>query len=287
MVGVSEGAFVTEQSAERKASQDLLYRLNSSGAGAAWAEFLDSYSQLIINVAGQIEFEEDRIEECFLYVCEKLHENNFKRLLSFNLKGAAKFRTWLTTVVFNLCVDWHRHEYGRVRLLPAISALPEFDQAVYRLVIEEGANRESAYQRLLSDNPDLTRESLGNALHRIHEVLTPRQRWRISLGRRVASKSGPESTDRRLENIRDQGPGPESTLEGEERLEILEQALSGLPTEQRLLIHWKFQEGLSLKRIAVLADLGNVNQTWSQVQKAVSALSEAVRQLRATRAQKN
>ena len=108
----------------KKATADLLRRLRSADAGAAWVEFLDLYAPLIMNTAGQFEYEQDRISECFLYACAQLNDNGFRRLLKFNTTGKATFRTWLGSVVFNLCVDWHRREYGRASLLPAISALP-------------------------------------------------------------------------------------------------------------------------------------------------------------------
>ena len=132
----------------KKATADLLRRLRSADAGAAWAEFLDLYAPLIINIAGQFEYEQDRISECFLYACAQLNDNGFRRLLKFNTAGEAAFRTWLGSVVFNLCVDWHRREYGRASLLPAISALPAFDQSVYRMVIEQGMDKETCFQSL-------------------------------------------------------------------------------------------------------------------------------------------
>jgi hypothetical protein len=64
--------------------RDLLYRLNSADAGAAWAEFVDYFAPLIMNTAKQFEYEQDRINECFIFACEKLCDDGFKRLLKFN-----------------------------------------------------------------------------------------------------------------------------------------------------------------------------------------------------------
>jgi len=72
---------------------ELLNRLSSVDAGTAWVAFLDRYSQLIMNTANQFEYEQDRIHECFLIVCEKLNDDGFRRLLNFNTQGTAKFRT--------------------------------------------------------------------------------------------------------------------------------------------------------------------------------------------------
>ncbi len=151
---------------------ELLHRLSSVDAGPAWVEFLDRYAQLIMNTANQFEYEREQINECFIYVCEKLNDNGFRRLLNFNTRGAAKFSTWLGTVVFNLCVDWHRREFGRVTLLPAISALSEFDQSVYRLSIEQKMNKEVCFQTLRANFPDLTRDQVANSLERVYSLLT-------------------------------------------------------------------------------------------------------------------
>ena len=261
-----------KSSNSENAVAELLHRLSSPDAGPAWVEFLDRYAQLIMNTASQIEYEQDRINECFLYVCEKLNDDGFRRLLNFNTRGAAKFRTWLGTVVFNLCVDWHRQEFGRVRLLPAISALPAFDQSVYRLVIEQGLNKESCHQKLRIDFPDLSRESVANALSRIYSILTPRQRWQISVRKRGRRRSGPDPLQGRVELLPDPGSGPEMEAQKQQELEALLQAISHLPANQRLLLHLRFQEGLSLKRIAKLAHLGDSNRAWRHIQAAITAL---------------
>jgi RNA polymerase sigma factor (sigma-70 family) len=263
----------------------LLRRLRGVDAGPAWVEFLDRYAQLIMNTAGQIEFEQDRVHECFLFVCEKLSENGFRRLLSFNTSGKARFGTWLTTVTFSLCVDWHRREYGRVRLLPAIAALPEFDQSVYRLVIEQGMAREAAFQNLRMDFPDLTRQSVTNSLRRIHGLLTPRQRWQINVQRGRVRGRGP--TTEHIDLLPDATADPAADSELRAQREAIEASLSRLPQDQRLLLYWRYQEGLSLAKIAELADLGNTNLTWRRIQAAVDALFALVHETGLTEDQKN
>lgn len=251
---------------------ELLKQLSSADAGAAWVEFLDRYAQLIINVASQIEFEQDRINECFLFVCEKLNDDGFRRLLKFNTSGKAKFRTWLGSVVFNLCVDWHRREYGRVRLLPAIAALPAFDQTVYHLVIEQAMASEACYQKLKTDFPDLSRESVANSLRRIHSILTPRQRWQISVRNRGRKPVGGDPMQGQIEGLPDPSAGPEMQAQKQQELETLKNAISHLPARQRLLLHLRYQEGLSLKKIAQLQKLGDSNRAWRHIQAAINAL---------------
>jgi RNA polymerase sigma factor (sigma-70 family) len=255
----------------------LLQRMNSADAGAAWVEFIDSYAQVIMNTARQFEFEQDRGNECFLFVCEKLNDDGFRRLLKFNTRGTAKFRTWLGSVVFNLCVDWHRREYGRVRLLPAITALPAFDQSVYQLIIEQGMNKEESFQKLITDFPDLTRQSVANALSRIYSALTPRQRWQISVRKRGRKPSGANPLQSQIERLPDPTTGPEMQAQRLQELEVLQKALSQLPTRQRLLLQLRFQEGLSLNKIAQLQQLGDSNRVWRQIQAATKALFDHIK----------
>ncbi len=251
----------------------ILQCLSSADPGPGWAKFLDHYAQLIMNVAYQIEFEQDRIDECFSYVCAALSDDGFKRLLMFNTNGAARFRTWLTTVVFNLCIDWHRKEFGQVRLLPAISALPAFDQSVYRLVVEQGLEKESCYQVLKSDFPELTREMVGRAAARVHSVLTPRQRWQITVRLR-GRRQGRGDHESRIQRLPDFSPGPDELAEEAQETAVVKDALARLPNEHRLLLALRFQEGLSLDRIAALMQLGDSNRAWRHLQDALRALSE-------------
>ncbi len=141
---------------QRHDISDLLQRLNSPEAGAAWVDFVNRFAHLIMKTASQFEYRQDRSSACFLYVCEKLCDQQFRRLQKYNATGSAKFHHWLSTVVFNLCVDWHRKEFGRAVVLPAIAALPAFDQLVYRYSYEMGMGQDACYQAIKPDFPELT-----------------------------------------------------------------------------------------------------------------------------------
>ena len=266
---------------DRKQSDEsvaqLLHRLGSHDAGAAWLEFLDLYAPLIMYTASQFEYEQSRINECFIYACEQLNDNGFRRLLKFNTGGQARFRTWLGSVVFNLCADWHRREYGRVTLLPAISALPAFDQAVYRLVIEQGMNREACFQYLRADFPDLTRDLVTRAVARIYELLTPRQRWQICVRNRGRRQGWSEFGQEFIEELPDPAMGPELEAQRHQEIEALQVALSRLPAEQRLLLRLRFQQGLKLRKIAQLQCNGDTNVAWRRIQAAMRALSKQMK----------
>jgi RNA polymerase sigma factor (sigma-70 family) len=251
---------------------DLLHRLNRADAGAAWAEFIDHFSAVILKVMYQFEYSQDRDTECFLYVCEKLSERQFRRLQSFNVTGKAGFRNWLGTVVFNLCVDWHRAEFGRATLLPAIAALPVFDRLVYRNCYEQGMSREACFQAIKSDFPELTGDHVSSALARIHGLLTPRQRWQISVRNQRRANAGPRSAAEAADFIANPSVGPDVQADNQAQAVALQAALRQLSTDQRLLLHLRFQEGLSYQRIADIERLGNAHRARRHVQAALDRL---------------
>ena len=55
-----------------KSDSALLRHLKSADAWSAWNEFLNRYASLIMTTASQFEYEQDRKNDCFLFVSEKL-----------------------------------------------------------------------------------------------------------------------------------------------------------------------------------------------------------------------
>ena len=93
----------------------LLEELASQDPAEAWREFLQTYAPVLQQVVHLFETETDAAADCFLYICEHLAANQFRRLRQFRPEGAASFATWLRAVARNLCIDWHRKLYGRPR----------------------------------------------------------------------------------------------------------------------------------------------------------------------------
>ena len=250
----------------------LLHQLNSGDAGAAWAAFVDAYAGLIMRTVIQFEYEQDRGSDCFLYVCEKLYEGEFRRLLAFNTAQKSSFSNWLSTVVFHLCIDWHRKEFGRARMLPAIAALPAFDQRVYQYCHEEQMSAAECYELLRSEIPGLTREQIPDALKRIHALLTPRQRWQLSVRLRRRHPSRAKRSRETLDHIPDPASAPDSRAQLQEEVEAMQIAMSRLTVVQRVLLHLRFREGLSYERIARMEQLGDAHRARRRVQSALNAL---------------
>lgn len=161
--------------------ENILRQLRSRDRHEAWNEFLDEYSALIFQVSRYFEKDLDRASDCFQFVCEKLSEDRFRRLLRFKPDGAASFSTWLRAVVRNLCLDWRRKEFGRPRRFRAISRLSGFDQEVFGCVYERGVSAEETLRLLQSKFPDVTSERVAESRERIEQELTTKQRWLLSV----------------------------------------------------------------------------------------------------------
>ena len=101
----------------------ILDGLSSKLPEHAWSEFLQVYAPLILQVIRSFERDIDHSSGCFLFVCEGLSRSRFHRLRRFRLGGSARFSTWLRVVVRNLCLDWHRKEFGRQRIFESMSHL--------------------------------------------------------------------------------------------------------------------------------------------------------------------
>ncbi len=103
---------------------EILQGLGSSDSQDAWREFLEGYAPLLLQVARYSEPDPDSASDCFLFLCEHLSREGFRRLRRFRVGGAASFSTWLRAVSRNLCLDWRRHRHGRPRREGAVPTRP-------------------------------------------------------------------------------------------------------------------------------------------------------------------
>jgi RNA polymerase sigma factor (sigma-70 family) len=85
----------------------------SEPAEDAWAEFVRAHSRLLLHVARSMAGDRDAAMEYYAYVLEQLRRDGCRRLRGYTPGGAGKFTTWLVVVTRRLCLDFHRHRYGR------------------------------------------------------------------------------------------------------------------------------------------------------------------------------
>ncbi len=248
----------------------------------AWQFFLESYSPVILQVVRLFEREQDRVADCYLFACEQLARDSFRRLRRFRPNGAASFATWLRAVVHNLCVDWRRREFGRERPLAAIKALPGLEREVFRCRFQW---RLTAHETRLSLAPafrDLTLERVAAAEETIRKALSARQLWLLSTPVRVESLAKAAAADAPGEgeaaelDLPDSRPGPESIALEREAVTRLARAVRSLPDSDRLLLRVRFEQGLTLAEIARLIGLNGAQQADRRLRDILARLRAGV-----------
>jgi RNA polymerase sigma factor (sigma-70 family) len=253
------------------AIHDLLERLASGQADGAWTEFLHQFSPLIMQVVRRYETDQERASDCYLYACGALSDDAFQRLRRFQPDGSARFATWLSAVVSNLCIDWTRKQRGRPRLSLAIAGLPELEQLVYRHMFVRGLSRDECLNALQTRFPELTGQRLSEINSRLFALLTPQQRWQLST-RRAATHplryNVPTDDDEPAVDVEDPGPTPDEIAGSDQARASLRAALARLPPQLR------YQHDLTLSEVARLMRLGNPVGAHRQIQAALKALTK-------------
>lgn len=247
----------------------------------AWDRFLAEYAGLILQVVHLFERDQDRIDDCFVFVCEHLKLNELKRLRRFDPDGSASFSTWLRAVVRNLCLDWRRKHFGRPRLYRSIARLPDLEREIFRCIHQQGLSENETFHTLKALFPALTRVHLADGLTHVEQALTSRQEWLLTMSRprlkSLTGSSGEHPDEGPEKEIPSPELDPETRASQREQLEILRQALGRLPTQQRLLIRLRFEQDLSLDQIARLTRLTSVVRVQRELAKAVQTLRSELR----------
>lgn len=273
LVQASEKAAVSIDDA---AISGLLAGLSSASADAAWAEFLARYSPLITRIAQMHNVGNDRAEDCFAYISNALSDDGFRRLRCFRPEGPARFRTWLTAVVSNLCVDWLRKERGRIRPLRRVARLPELDQEVYRCIYDQGMSRAQCLETLAPRFPKLTEAQVSEINARLFGLLTSQQRWHLSARTKASHPAVGDlacDEDDPVWQLAAPEPGPDDLAAEMQERRRLQDALAQLPPRQRLLLRLRYEQDLTLAEVARLTGQPDPFRANRQIQAALDALA--------------
>ncbi|MBS1214601.1 MAG: hypothetical protein H6R26_3218, partial [Proteobacteria bacterium] len=259
---------------------DALFRqLRSREPREAWVTFLDSYTPTLLQVIRLFEREEDAVGDCYLFVCEHLCQNGFRRLLHFRPQGPARFSTWLCVVVRNLCLDWHRQEFGRERAFESVARMSACDREVFQALFVDCLPAEEACLKLKSHFPGITLDQLANSSERIQQALTTRQKWLLSVRRMRTTPAftGTAGQDDPLLQVPSETPNPESWVALQEQHAALARGLSRLSTRDRLLIRLRFERDLTLEEIARLLQLDNAQSADRRIREVVARLRQGMK----------
>ena len=266
-----------DREAEQRQIANILDGLGSRSCQQAWADFLECYSPLILQVVRLFEADPDDIADCFLFVCQQLAGNGFRRLRRFRPDGPASFTTWMRAVSRRLCLDWYRSAFGRARIFDSIARLSAFDREVFHLVYEQSLPLDEAVATLRARLGVLTAQQLGDSLGRIQHSLTPRQQWLLSTRKRrlepLEAELG-EVARPGLDHLHDAAPDPEALAVRQEERAGLAQALASLPASDRLLVRLRFEEELTLEQVARLSGLSDAQAADRRIRKILNLLRQ-------------
>lgn len=249
--------------------KNILQCLKSDRVDIGWTTFLDVYSSLIRSIAYKFQGNNSEADDCYEYICAKLSDDNFRRLQAFDPSGPAQFRTWLTTVVANLCKDWRRSRYGRRRPPRFVQELPEVEQSVFRLLFQQGMTHHECLHVLKARFPELDLEDIQRINSELYASLSSNQHWQLSLSKHdslpeddieLAHESPTSRPDLELQHIQD--------------AQRLESALARLEPQQRLLLRLRYQQDLTLNEVANLVGFDDLHKARRAVEKALKALKK-------------
>ena len=257
----------------------LLEALQSPSSHDAWREFLEVYSHLLYQVAGTCTSNDDAAADCYLYICERLARNEFRRLLKFKPNGIASFETWLRVVARNLCFDWHRSQSGRPRPFKSLQRLSGLELEVYNRRFVQGATQEETLKELETLYAGVSLFDLTSIEQRLQSSLTSRQQWILSARRQShlvplaveSEESGTPAID-----VADPRPNQEAQFADRQRQAQLRKSFDSLPAQERLLLQLRFEQELSLQEIARLCGLQDAQQVHRRVTAILKKLHSAM-----------
>lgn len=229
----------------------------------AWELFIEKYADPLFSYLHNLGFNYDQAMDRFVYICEKLCEQDFRRLRMIRYAGSSGDLTpWLRKVAKNLCINWAWSTDGRRRLFKPIARLPEREQRIFELYFWKGMSPSEIYERLhlLEHEGSIDLIEVLDSLERIFSVLSHKNLWRLmsNLARRreaISLDEVDEETGARVE-FADSVPNAEETLIQKEAAERMSRALEGLSPREQLVIRFRYEEGMAIKEIAEMLHLG-------------------------------
>ena len=82
---------------------------------AAWKEFIETHSRLLLHAARSVVSDHDAAMDAYAHLLEQLRRDDLRRLRAYVADDRGKFTTWLVVVARRLCLDHLRMRYGRVQ----------------------------------------------------------------------------------------------------------------------------------------------------------------------------
>jgi RNA polymerase sigma factor (sigma-70 family) len=228
---------------------------------AAWQPFLERYAGFILAELGRLGFAREPALDGFVYVCEKLAEDGFRRLRAVRHLGrGGELVPWLRTVVRNLASNWIDARDGRKRLLKSVAALPAHCQRVFQLYFWRGLKPSEVLEVLRRGDAQASTATVYDCLEALFSRLSENRIWHLVSGlarsRGALSLDAPAGEGERVFEPAAADPDPESALLQRESADRLHRALARLPARERLLLQLRYEDALPVAEIGEVMGMG-------------------------------
>jgi RNA polymerase sigma factor (sigma-70 family) len=238
----------------------ILARVRREGAGA-WEEFLEGFAGVLFRVVALFADSYDERMDFFLYICDRLREDDMRRVRAFQRREEApcRFSTYLTVVAKNMAVDFLRSKEGRYRPFSRVASMEETDRLLFEYHLRDGASMEETRSLLLGRHGiRLSLEEASRRAAAVAAALSANQRWkllaRLASRRRTLSIDPVEEAALRDDEqglpLRGEGGDPERPLREKQAREILQEALASVGPRQRLALILRFRDSQSPEEVA-------------------------------------
>jgi DNA-directed RNA polymerase specialized sigma24 family protein len=248
----SETFAMTARRADDPPDAEILLLLRREPA-RAWDLFIGRYADFIFTQLRALGFDYDQAMDRFVYVCEKLAEDDFRRLRTVRYAGErGQLTPWLRQVIKRLCINWAWSAEGRRRLCKPVARLPARERRAFELYFWQGLAPPEIYEQLRLDAPALKYVEVLEALERVFAVLNQQNLWNLLC--QLARRRGPVPLDELEDETGleppDPNANPEEILQQKETAALVTQSLAALSALERVAAQLHFTESLTVKEVA-------------------------------------
>lgn len=248
---------IKNQNAAQRITDTELLSLFRREPNHAWGLFCEKYSDFIYTVLRRAGFDYDAAMERFVFICEKLREQEFRRLKTIKYAGQeGEIKPWLRQVIKRLCVNWAWSEDGRKRLFNFVAEMAPREQRIFQLYFWQGQTPFEIYETLRLEH-DKTVESgdIFDALENIFEHLSQKKLWRLlsnlnRMRKTLSLDHKDEETGFSVEPVDLNAENAEENLKKKEAIEELNKALENLSTREKLVLQFRYEEAMTPGEIA-------------------------------------
>lgn len=273
---------LSRRAAPRSARMDLLEQIRTNPR-EAWSAFVREHTDTVMRaIEFQVTDGDDRMD-AYLFVMEKLSEEDCRRLRAFAPESQdvkCSFPTWLKLLTRNLVIDWIRSQQGRRRMPREIAALPPVTRAVFRSIYWQNMTHAEAVEEVNArENTNLQISEIQDHIGTIEERLS--DTFRKNLATFWMARRSPMVPLDDLVSVKSERAwsSPEHWLRRAEIRDGFRSAIARLAEDDRRLAILRFEKDLTAREIAEELGLDDYAQLYPKLTKIVNHLRHQLRPL--------